>query len=109
MKPQKIQETIAKIKQLQLLVCSIFNGSRIQNKQDEYAQLYGEINLEINLLQEEGLPISNPNNFSSLWDLYNHCSSETEKRTSRQVCIYELYDTVLNKLEIILGKLYVDN
>lgn len=109
MKSQKIQETIAKIKQLQLLVCSIFNGSRIQNKQDEYTQLYEVINLEINLLQEEGLPISNPNNFSSLWDLYNHCLSETEKRTSRQVYIYELYETVLNQLEIIFGKQYAEN
>ena len=109
MELQKIQETIATIKQLQLLVSEIFNGSQIQNKQDEYAQLYKKIKLEINLLQEEGLSISNPNKFSSLWELYNHCKYETENRSSRQICIYELYETVLNQLEIILGEQYAEN
>jgi hypothetical protein len=105
---QNIQNFITKIRHLQFIVSEIFNGTRIQKKQEEYAQLYKEIQSDINLLHKEGIPISNPNNFSSLWDLYHHCSSERERRTSRQVCIYELYGNVLSQLEITFGRRYVE-
>lgn len=72
---------------------------RIQEKEKEYTELYQDVKFEVDFLEGEGIPISNPNNFTSLWDWYRYWSSNLEGYSSRRQYIHGLYSSVINQIE----------
>lgn len=76
--------------------------SRIEYEEDEYTELYREVALRFELLQEAGLSISNPNQFKSLRDWYGYWSSQLPKYASRRKYIYDLYVSIVDQINSAL-------
>ena len=97
----QLQELIAQIQQLQSIMIDVTTGARIQDKEDEYTELYRKVELEIYSLQEKGWSISNPNSFKSLWKWHEYysLSPELDKTHLRQAHVHDIYDSVLEQLE----------
>ncbi|NET60524.1 MAG: metallophosphoesterase [Symploca sp. SIO2E6] len=106
MEPAQLQEFLTKIQQLQSIMIEVATGeSRIEYEEEEYTELYLEVALQFELLQEEDLYISNPNHFSSLWDWYNYWSSQLDNKWEvRREFIRNLYVRVTKPIEQSLYK-----
>ncbi len=96
----QFEELLEKIKQLQSIMIAVATReSDIKERQQEYTEIYQDIQFQIGFLQAEGLPIVNPNNFLSLWDWHKYYLSNLEGYSSRVNYIYELYSGVINQIE----------
>jgi hypothetical protein len=83
----------------------VATGTRIEHEEEEYTELYREVALRFELLQEAGLSISNPNEFRSLWDWYDYWSSELDGTyAARRRYIRDLYISVVEPIETSLYK-----
>jgi nucleoside phosphorylase len=102
MKIEKIQELLAKLEQIQSILIDVATGCDIRDEEDYYKHLYQEIELLIDILNEEGLAISNPNIFKSLWDWRDYYSSNELDSNARQKYIYENYTEINNNIEDFL-------
>ena len=102
MKIEKIQELLAKLEQIQSILIDVATGCDIRDEEDYYKHLYQEIELLIDILNEEGLAISNPNIFKSLWDWRDYYSSYELDSNARQKYIYEKYTEINNNIEDFL-------
>lgn len=105
MTPQLLEQLVQKIHELQTLMVTVATGeARIQEKDDEYKQLYMEVSLKLESLQNEGFNVDNPNSFRSLWDWYNYWSALLGTYALRRQYVGELYEKVLTPFENTLYK-----
>lgn len=106
MEPAQLQEFLTKIQKLQSIMIEVATGgSRIQSEEEEYTELYREVALRFELLQEAGLSISNPNEFRSLWNWYDYWSSQLDGTyAARRRYIRDLYVSVVEPIEKSLCK-----
>jgi nucleoside phosphorylase len=78
--------------EIQLVMINVATRkSQIQDEDDDYKKLYQDIDLQIELASEEGLAITNPNQFKSLWDWYRYWSSKNLNTSAREKYVYDLY------------------
>ncbi|MDM9581067.1 trypsin-like peptidase domain-containing protein [Nostoc sp. GT001] len=106
----ELEELLTNIQKLQSIMIAVATNSqeyRIQDKEDEYTELYQEITSQIEDLQYQGFSIQNPNNFHSLWDWYRHWKSKLSKSAFRGGYIHNLYQNFCNQIYIALCKNYV--
>lgn len=104
MTPQLLEQLVQKIYELQTLMVTVATGeARIQEKDDEYKQLYMEVNLKLESLQNEGFNVDNPNSFRSLWDWHSFWYEVCSDGVPRQL-VRELYENVLTPFENTLYK-----
>lgn len=109
MESTELEELLTNIQKLQSIMIGVASNSqeyRIQDKDEEYTELYQEIASQIEELQYEGFPIENPNNFYSLWDWYRYWKSKLHKSAVRRSYIYNLYQNVCNQIDVALYKHY---
>jgi uncharacterized protein (TIGR02391 family) len=105
MTPQSLEQLVQKIHEVQKLMETVATGEpRIQEKEDEYKQLYMEVRLKLESLQNEGLNVDNPNSFRSLWDWYSYWSANLGSYSERRQYVRELYEKVLTPFEDTLYK-----
>ncbi|MEG3837395.1 TIGR02391 family protein [Microcoleus sp. AT8-A4] len=105
MTPQLLEQLVQKISELQTLMVTVATGeARIQEKDDEYKQLYMEVSLKLESIQNEGFNVDNPNSFRSLWDWYNYWSAHLGTYALRRQYVGELYENVLTPFENTLYK-----
>ncbi|MEH2077175.1 MAG: trypsin-like peptidase domain-containing protein [Nostoc sp.] len=110
MQSTELEELLKNIQKLQSIMIAVATNSqeyRIQDKEDEYTELYQEIKSQIEDLQYQGFAIQNPNNFHSLWDWYRHWKSKLSKSAFRGGYIHNLYQNFCNQIYIALCKNYV--
>jgi len=74
----------------------------IQEKEDEYIQLYLDITTEIDVLVRAGVILPHNNPFRSLWDWHGYWSSKFPTYASRRQYVLELYAPLVNPLESVL-------
>lgn len=109
MKSEQLESLLTKIRQIQSIMVAVSTGGpRIQEKEDEYKQLYLDIQTEIENLVKAGLALSHNNSFRSLWDWYGYWSSELPSYASRRQYVRELYAPLVNPIESALHKHRVD-
>lgn len=101
----QLEELLKNIQQLQEIMIDVATGkSQIQNEQEDYTELYQEVESEIEFLQEDGIAISNPNSFSSLWAWCHHWKSRLDEAPSKRKYVYDLYTNVIDQIESYLHK-----
>ncbi|MBW4508543.1 MAG: hypothetical protein KME64_18820 [Scytonematopsis contorta HA4267-MV1] len=103
MKVQKIQELLAQLEQLQSILIDVATGTNIRYEEDNYKSLYQEVDSSIEIFNEEGLAILNPNKFKSLWNWQKYYSSNELNSNARRKYIYEIYTEIINKIEDFLN------
>ena len=74
----------------------------IQEKEDEYIQLYLDITTEIDALAKTGVTLPHKNPFRSLWDWHGYWSSRLPTYASRRQYVLGLYAPLVNPLESVL-------
>lgn len=94
-----IQELIVKIEKAQLIMIAVATGTNIRQQENSYQELYKEIDISLEIIQEKGFEISNPNQFNSLRDWDEYYSSENLNSHSKVNYIYNLYLPTINILE----------
>jgi uncharacterized protein (TIGR02391 family) len=105
MTPQSLEQLVQKIHKLQTIMVAVGTGEAlIQDKDDEYKELYMEVNLELESLSNQGFRIDNPNSYRSLWDWYSYWSSHLGSYALRRNYIRELYKYILTPCEDVLYK-----
>jgi hypothetical protein len=106
MEPEQFKEFLTKIQKLQSIMIEVATReSEIEYEEEEYTELYQEVALRFELLQEAGLSISNPNRFKSLWEWYDHWSSQLDNTyAARRKYIRDLYVSVAEPIEKSLYK-----
>jgi hypothetical protein len=106
MEPEQFEEFLTKIQKLQSIMIEVATGeSRIEYEEEEYTELYQEVALRFELLQEAGLSIVNPNDFSSLWDWYHYWSSQLDNTyAARRKYIRDLYVSIAEPIKKSLYK-----
>lgn len=68
MEPKIIEQFLQKIQYLKTIMEAVATGKvQIQEKDEEYQQLYKEVNLGFELIQEAGFNLDNSNHFRSLF------------------------------------------
>ncbi|MHA1330546.1 MAG: hypothetical protein ACTSR2_05680, partial [Candidatus Hodarchaeales archaeon] len=109
MKSEQLESLSRKIRQIQSIMVAVSTGGPpIQKKEDEYKQLYLDIQIEIENLTKVGLALSHNNFFRSLWDWYGYWSSELPSYTSRRQYVRKLYASLADLIESALHKHRVD-
>lgn len=86
------------------MVAVATGGPRIQEKEDEYVELYTTINQKLANLAGTGIDISNPNPFRSLWDWYGEWSANLGTYADRRRYIRDLYIPITDPLESALHR-----
>jgi nucleoside phosphorylase len=100
MKIAEIEELLRKIQDMKSIMIAVATGEeRIQDIDEKYIKLFGEVDLDLELLEEENPSIYNPNSFTSLWDWYNYWSSSLSGYADRRKYVYDLYIDLINILE----------
>jgi nucleoside phosphorylase len=96
----QIEGLISSIQNMQSIMIAVATrDAQIQEAEASYIELFEEVDLDIELLQEDGLSIANPNPFKSLWDWYGYWSSDLANYASRRRYVYDLYVDLINILE----------
>ena len=109
LEPAKVQELKSKIEQLQSFMIDVATQSDvtslIQKKDPEYSKIYQEVGLHIVIIQHQGLPVSNPNNFRSLWQWYSFYFDHIEyEKDARKEYINNLYIDFLKPFDRALKR-----
>ncbi|KST69860.1 hypothetical protein [Mastigocoleus testarum] len=106
----ELEELLKNIQELQSIMIGVPTRKySIQDKDEEYKELYQEIESQIEELQYEGLPIENPNSFHSLWDWYEHYTSNKLRKSARKGgYIHDIYQDICNQVEITLYQCYLE-
>jgi hypothetical protein len=77
-------------------------GQRIQTEEERYKELFLEVAAEFEQLQHEGILISNPNPYKSLWEWYTYWSSKLGSYRDRRTYIGELFNGVIHIFQTAL-------
>ena len=106
MEPAQLEEFLTKIQKLQSIMIEVATReSEIEYEEEEYTELYREVALRFELLQEAGLSIVDPNDFSSLWDWYHYWSSDLDNTyAARRKYIGDLYVSIVEPIKKSLYK-----
>ena len=103
MDSRQLESLLAKIWQIQSIMVSVSTGEiPIQEMEDEYINLYLDIESEIEALAKDGVALSHNNPFRSLWDWYGYWSSRLPTHTSRKQYVRKLYAPLVNPIENVL-------
>jgi len=103
MNSRQLENLLMEIWQIQSIMVSVSTGeAQIQEKEDEYIQLYLDIATEIETLAKVGVTLSHKNPFRSLWDWYGYWSSRLPTDASRRQYVRELYAALVNPIESVL-------
>jgi uncharacterized protein (TIGR02391 family) len=109
MDPRQLESLLANIWQIQSIMLSVSTGeAMIQEKEDEYIQLYLDITSEIAVLAKAGVILPSNNPFRSLWDWHGYWSSKLPTYASRRQYVLELYAPLVNPLESVLYNYRLD-
>jgi nucleoside phosphorylase len=96
----EIEELLKKLQDMQSIMIAVATREvSIQEIEEKYVKLFGEVDLDIELLEEENSLVTNPNSFKSLWDWYNYWSSDLGKYADRRKYVYDLYADLIDILE----------
>lgn len=77
------------------LIAVSTGGQKIQEVNEEYKKIYGEVSVEL-----KRLGLKNPNHYSDLWEWYGKWSSgDMPQYKNRRAHIIELFKNILNQLE----------
>jgi vacuolar-type H+-ATPase subunit I/STV1 len=88
------QELLKHIDYLKNTMISVSTGGqRIQSVDEQYKQIYNEVNQQLKKLY-----IENPNNYNSLWAWYNKWHHELDSYQERRNYINEMYKQLINNL-----------
>jgi nucleoside phosphorylase len=107
METRFLEELILKIHKLQSIMIDVATGkadSRDEDKRREYTKIYDDVSVTIELLQEDGITVWNPNQFQSLQSWYVYCSSELDDCKLRRQYIRNLYSDLIVFIEDSLQK-----
>ncbi|MEH2253829.1 trypsin-like peptidase domain-containing protein [Nostoc sp.] len=104
---KELLTNIQKLQSLSIAVATNLQEYRIQDKEEEYTELYQEIASQIEDLQYQGFAVQNPNNFHSLWDWYRHYKSKLSTFALRGGYIHNLYQNICSQIDIALCKHHV--
>lgn len=107
MHSEELKEFLIKIERLQSIMITVATRNSNIYEEEHYAELYQEVELSIEVMQENGLVISNPNPFSSLTKLYEYCLSHLNGsawRHQRIRYIYEIYLNLFGQIEEFLSR-----
>lgn len=109
LEPTKIKELKTKIEQLQSLMIDVATQSDvtslIQKKEQEYSKLYQEVGLHIAVIQNQGIAVSNPNNFRSLWQWNSFYFDHIEyAKDARKEYVNNLYIDFIKPFDRALKK-----
>ncbi len=100
---RQLESLLANIWQIQSIMVSVSTGeATIQEKEDEYIQLYLDIATEIDALVKAGVDLPHNNPFRSLWDWHGYWSSKLPTYATRRQYVLELYAPLVNPLESVL-------
>jgi nucleoside phosphorylase len=103
--PEWLTAFLNEIQKLQSILIAVATGSGDIDTEDEsYITLYQKTLSSIRSLQKSGIPLKNPNNFSSLWHWHSYWSSELEGYASRQQFVSELYTSIVKPIQKALQK-----
>ncbi|MBW4540416.1 MAG: toll/interleukin-1 receptor domain-containing protein [Myxacorys chilensis ATA2-1-KO14] len=97
-----LKELLEKIQQIQFIMIGVatdYLNYPIRDEQENYVALWKELTLEFELLQEDGVHISNPNFFKSLWDWHYYYKNYLDDASSKRKYVYELYLDAINAIE----------
>lgn len=99
---ENMQEIINNIKEIMISVST--GGLRIEEINDEYKNLYNQLDKIFRMSN-----IRNPNNFSDLWEFYNHWKKNLATYAERRAFVIGLYKEIKHeKLEVKNNPNYVD-
>lgn len=101
-----VKKLLAKIEEIQSTLIAVATGKNIQEVQNYYKELYRDIQIHIEILNDEGLKISNPNTFKSLWDWNERYRDDGMNSYKRQTYIYDIY---LNLIETLQDLIYINS
>ncbi len=103
--PVQVQELVARLNWLHDTMIDVATGRvPIQEKNDEYKHVFAQVDTAIELLQDKGVSISNPNSFKSLWDWYKYWSQHLSTYQARREYVGEIYQNITYALQSSLNK-----
>jgi uncharacterized protein (TIGR02391 family) len=103
MHSRQLESLLTNIWQIQSIMVSVSTGeAAIQEKEDEYIQLYLDIATEIDALAKAGVALPHNNPFRSLWDWHGYWSSRLPTYASKRQYVRELYAPLVNPIESVL-------
>jgi nucleoside phosphorylase len=105
METNLLKELLLKIYKLQSIMIDV--ATRRANLNDisaSYTEIYEAVDLIIELLQEDGIPISNPNSFNTLRSWCTHCSNNLSTYALRRKCVCDLYIDTITFIENTLQR-----
>ncbi len=109
MNSRQLENLLMKIWQIQSIMVSVSTGeAQIQEMEDEYIQLYFDIESEIDTLAKVGVTLPHNNPFRTLWDWYGYWSSRLPSYDSRRQYVQDFYAPLVNPIESALQKHRVD-
>ncbi|BAZ68426.1 nucleoside phosphorylase-like protein [Fischerella sp. NIES-4106] len=102
--PTQIEELKTKIEKLQEIMIEVATEvnaiSSIQYNDENYRNLYQEVNFKIGILREKAISVSNPNQFRSLWQWYSFYSEQLEStKNARREYVNKLYINFTKPIE----------
>ena len=104
LEPNHLKSFLSEIQQLQSILTAVAGGRDIDVEEANYVELYQKLLTSIRNLQQLGLPLKNPNNFSSLWHWQNYWLCELDEYASRQQFVSELYAGLVKPIQKALQK-----
>lgn len=103
----RLEELIAKIEHLKKIMIEVATErdpiSQIQYEEEDYSKIYREVTLQLGILSELDIHVSNPNEFRSLWQWYSFWQDQLFTRDSRSKHISELYTSVVEPINKALN------
>jgi nucleoside phosphorylase len=102
--PDFLKDFLSEIQDLQAILIAVAGEKDIDVEEANYVKLYQKLLTSIRSLQQAGLPLKNPNNFSSLWHWQNYWLYELEGYASRPQFIGELYTSLVKPVQKALQK-----
>lgn len=105
MQIEQIEELFLRVYKIQPMMISIATWkAEIIDYGENYEELYSDIEVDIELLQEDGIALSNPNPFQSLTEWRNNWSHE-DSYNERREYVSDLYEDFLFTLGNLLVSL----
>ncbi len=104
LEPNHLKSFLSEIQQLQSILTAVAGERDIDVEEANYVELYQKLLTSIRNLQQVGLPLKNPNNFSSLWHWQNYWLYELDGYASRQQFVSELYVGLVKPIQKALQK-----
>ena len=100
MKPEKIKEFLDRIEKIKSIMIDIAtNQSNVWDEEEYYQEIYQEIDITIDFLNEDNLNVRNINTFETLGEWYDFYDDKSLNTQARKKYVYELYSDIIYKAE----------